>query len=235
MSTAFPYRIAAAALGLWLGGGVAAGQQEGLQARLSELQIRNRALEQGLAEANRAEKEASEQLAKVRLRLEALGSNLLDGGDERLVEAAADLQILHERIVRLEGRALKLGGAIDDYLGTAVAADPDARLRVETAMRELDEVLGLRQKPAPASATTSSANRAKVLSIDSESGLLVFNVGEDNGTRIGNTYRLYRGEQAYGTAIVADVRREIAGAFVESLEPGQGPVRLGDLAILEIQ
>jgi hypothetical protein len=101
-------------------------------------------------------------------------------------------------------------------------------------MRELDEVLGLRQKPAPA-AQTGTANRAKVMSIDPESGLLVLNIGDNQGTRIGTNYRLFRGEQAYGTAIIADVRRSISGAFVETLEANQGPVRLGDLAILETE
>lgn len=236
MSIPRPFRPSAAALALLAGTGVAAARQDdGLQERIAELQLRNRSLEEAVVEANRAEKEASEQLASVRLRLEALGRDLLDGGDERLVQATADIQILHERVEKLEAGAMNLSSAISDYLATAVAADPDARLRVEIAMRELDQQLGLRQKPAPAARQAGSANRAKVLSIDSESGLLVLNVGEGQGARIGTTYRLYRGAQPYGTAVVADVRDSIAGAFVESLEAGQGPVRLGDDAIIELQ
>jgi len=215
-----------------------AGAQEAgnaeLQRMVTDLQIRNRVLEQGIAEANRAEKEASEQLAQVRERLEALGRDLLDGGDERLIQATADIQILNERITRLEGSAMRFTGSVSDYLRTALAADPDARLRVESAMRELDEVLGLRQKPAPTARTTGSARRAKVMSIDKESGLLVLNIGEQQTARIGTTYRLYRGDQAYGTAVIADVRQSIAGAFVESREANE-PVRLGDTAILETE
>ena len=71
-----------------------------------------------------------------------------------------------------------------------------------------------------------------MVSIDSESGLLVLNVGESQGTRIGTTYRLTRGHQPFGSAIVADVRRNVCGAFVEELDPGQGPVRLGDSVLL---
>lgn len=229
--------IFAATFGLLLGTGacLAQSQQEQLQKIVTELQARNKTLEHGIAEANRAEKEASEQLAQVRQRLEALGRDLLDGGDERLIQATADIQILNQRVNGLESRAMHFAGTVTDYLRQAVAADPDARLRVETAMRELDEVLGLRQKPAPTARISGTASRAKVMSIDSESGLLVLNIGEKQGTRIGTTYRLFRGDQAYGTAIVADIRRSIAGAFVESLEPGQGPVRLGDLAILETE
>ncbi|MBK1825589.1 hypothetical protein [Haloferula rosea] len=228
--------ISLGALGLLIGG-TAGAQDEGnadLQRMVTDLQIRNRVLEQGIAEANRAEKEASEQLAQVRERLEALGRDLLDGGDERLIQATADIQILNERINRLEGSAMRFSGSVSDYLRTALAADPDARLRVESAMRELDEVLGLRQKPAPTARSTGSARRAKVMSIDKESGLLVLNIGEQQTARIGTTYRLYRGDQAYGTAVIADVRQSIAGAFVESREANE-PVRLGDTAILETE
>lgn len=230
-------RSLAAALGLLAGTGVCPGQTEDgdLRRQLAELRLRNEALEQSVAQANRAEKEASEQLALVRQRMQALGRNLLDGGEQTLIDAASDIAILRERLDRLEGSSMQLAGSVSDYLRQAVAADPDARLRVETAMRELDEVLGLGQKPAPDARITGSPNRANVLSIDSVSGLLVLTIGEGQGTRIGTTYRLLRGDQPYGTAIIADVRRSISGAFVETLDPGQGPVRQGDLAILETE
>lgn len=232
-------RPTAALLGLVVSAGVCAGQtdQEGfeaLQRELLDLRVRNRTLERGIIDANRAEKEASEQLAQVRDRLEALGRDLLDGGDERLIEATADIQILNERIGRLEASSMQLSGAVSEFLRMAVASDPESRLRVESAMRELDSVLGLRQKPAPAAQASASPRRGKVLSIDSESGLLVLNIGEQQSVRIGSTYRLYRGDQPYGTAIIADVRRRISGAFLES-EPELGPVRLGDLALLETE
>ncbi len=226
-----PIALAATVFGLFAGAWTCAAQgTENPQGLVQELRRRNEALEKSLVEANRAEKEASEQLAQVRLRLEALGRDLLDGGDTRMVEAAADRQILEERNRNLEAASNRLVSAIGDYLRQAVAADPDARLRVETAIRELDEVLGVRQKPAPAAA--GSAASARVVNIDPESGLLVLNVGESQGARIGTTYHLVRGEQPFGSAIVADVRRNVCGAFVEELDPDQGPVRFGDTAIL---
>ncbi len=50
-----------------------------------------------------------------------------------------------------------------------------------------------------------------------------------------SSFRLSRGQQPYGTAILADVRRGVSGLFVESLDnPAETP-RPGDLAILETQ
>ena len=227
-----------AVLGLWIGAGVCSAQDDSvaeLRRQVAKLEQRNKALQMALTEANRAEKEASEQLVQVRARLGALGKDLLDGGDERLIQATADIQILNERLSQLEATSLDLAGAIAEYISTAVASDPESRLRLETSLRELDSVLGLVQKPAPAAQKIGSARRASVMSIDQESGLLVFNIGEEQGTRIGTTYRLKRGDQYYGSATIVDVRRHVSGAFVDSIEAEQGSVQFGDTAILETE
>jgi len=227
----------AAAFGLLAGAGMCAAQapdMDQLQQALIGLQQQNQTLQRSLAEANRGEKQATEQLNQVRARLEALGKNLLDGGDDRLVQAAADLQLANERINELEGSVTRLAAAVTDYLREAVVSDPDARLRVETSLRELDAVLGLRQKPRP-DVRTGSLQQARIVSLDQESGMLVLNVGESQGARIGMTFRLARGQQPYGKAILADVRKGVSGVFVESLDNGADSPRPGDLAILETQ
>jgi flagellar basal body-associated protein FliL len=227
----------AAALGLLAGAGMCVAQTPDaakLQQIIIDLQQQNQALQRSLAEANRGEKQASEQLAQVRERLEALGKNLLDGGDDRLIQATSDLQLANERITQLEGSTTRLAATINDYLRQAVVSDPDARLRVETSLRELDAVLGLRQKPRP-DVRTGSLQQARIVSQDLESGMLVLNIGENQGAKIGMTFRLARGQQPYGKAILADVRKGVSGVFVESLDnPAETP-RPGDIAILETQ
>jgi flagellar basal body-associated protein FliL len=207
---------------------------EEFQEIITDLQEQNQALQRSLTEANRSEKQASEQLAQVRERLAALGKNLLDGGDDRLVQAAADLQIASERTAQLEGSATHLVSTVMDYLRLAVVSDPDARLRVETSLRELDAVLGLRQKPRP-DVRTGSLQQARIVSLDQESGMLVFNLGESQGAKIGMTFRLVRGQQPYGKAILADVRKGVSGAFVEHLDNVTESPRPGDFAVLETQ
>ena len=66
-----------------------------------------------------------------------------------------------------------------------------------------------------------------MVSIDPESGLLVLNVGESQGARIGTTYRLTRGDQPFGRVIVADedknsyldryqARKQVASGVIEA-------------------
>lgn len=227
-----------AAFGWVAGTGVATAQRqatvEELQETIHDLREQNKSLQRALLESNKGEKQASEQLAQVREQLGALGNDLLEGGNDRLVQAAADLQIASERIGQLESAVMRLVSSIIDYRSKAVVSDPDTLLRLETSLRELDDVLGLRQKPRP-DVRTGSLQEARVVSIDQESGMLVLNLGETQGVKIGMTFRLSRGQQPYGQAIIADVRKGVCGAFVERLDTPNETPRPGDLAILEIQ
>ena len=207
---------------------------EDLQQAVIDLQEQNQALQRSLAEANRGEKKATEQLNQVRERLEALGKNLLDGGDDRLVQAAADLQIANERISALEGSVTRLATSVSEFLRKAVVSDPDSRLRLETSLRELDAVLGLSDKPRP-DVRTGSLQQARIVSIDQESSMMVLNIGESQGARIGMTFQLSRGQQPYGKAILADVRKGVSGVFVEHLDKPTDAPRPGDLATLLTQ
>jgi flagellar basal body-associated protein FliL len=237
MRSAFHSTALAAAITVLAGTGMARAQTpnlEKLQQTITALQEQNQALQHSLAESNRSEKQATEQLAQIRVRLEALGKNLLDGGDDRLVQAASDLQLTNERITQFEGAVTRLAAAVNDYLRQAVVADPAARLRVESSLREIDSILGLRQKPRP-NVRTGTLQQARIVSLDPQSGMLVLNIGESQGARIGMTFRLTHGHQPYGRAILADVRKGVSGVFVESLDSATESPRPGDLAIIETQ
>ena len=237
MRSTFHFQAFATAFGSLVFAGMCPGQAPSsgeLQEIIVDLQEQNQTLQHSLTEANRGEKQASEQLAQVRERLEALGKNLLDGGDDRLVLAAADLQLANERISSLEKSASSLSSSVTGYLRLAVVSNPDARLGVETSLRELDAVLGLRQKPRP-DIRTGSLQQARVISLQQESGMLILNLGESQGAKIGMTFQLTRGQQPYGKAILADVRKGVSGAFVENLDNVAESPRPGDLAVLETQ
>lgn len=227
-----------AALGLVASAGVGSAQEAGkvqeLEQAVANLRTQNQSLRESLAEARRSEKESADALALVRTRLAALGKNLLDGGNERLVQAMSDIQVIQEQTAGVEAGALGLAAAVREYLRNAVTSDPDARLRVETSLRELDVALGLKQKPLP-DIRTGSLQRAKVVSIDSESGLLVLNVGEKEGARIGMTFRLLRGEKAIGEIVLVDVRKDVSGAFIENIQDQSQHARLGDEASVKVQ
>jgi chromosome segregation ATPase len=108
----------ATTFGLLALAGVCRGQGDVAQLtrEIEQLKQQNRQLQQSLLEANRSARESSEQLDQVRARLAALGRNLLDGGDDRLVRAAADLQLANERIRKIEDGSSRLMAAINGGL-----------------------------------------------------------------------------------------------------------------------
>ena len=99
---------------------------------------------------------------------------------------------------------------------------------MESSLRLLESVLGYRQQPVRDGAGTLA--EAKVLSIDSESGVVVLNTGRTAGMQVGMPVRLTRGAQTIGEAVVTDVRKEVCGALVQKLETPADPVRVGDSA-----
>jgi len=221
-----------AGMGVVRGEGGEARGVDGLENRLAALRRENAVLKRELVAANQREADAAEALARIKLRLEALGKNLIDGGDDRHVQAVSDFAVLDRRVRQLEEATLRLLGSVNAYLHSAIAADPDLRAKVELRLRELEVLLGLRARPQK-SVARGSLQHAKVVSIDPESGLVVLNVGEKQEARIGLVFRITRGGDPVGEGMVALTREDVCGIFIQKLENEAEPVRFGDLASLK--
>lgn len=202
-------------------------------AELQKLQAENAVLKESLVASNLAEKESAEALSRIRLHLEALGKNLIDGGDDRLLQAVTDLEVLNRRVRELEEAALRLSGSVQGYMQTAVASDPEQRAAVEARLRELEALVGLRNKPQR-KVDLGNVQFAKVVSIDEKSDLVVLNIGEKAGARIGMVFQLKRGETAIGEGVVALTDKNVSGLLVQSLTDQNNPVRLQDVASLKV-
>jgi hypothetical protein len=225
--------LAAALIGL-AGAGMVRGEEAAasLQEENARLKSRVAALQASLIEANRREKQSADALAQIKLRLEALGKNLIDGGDDRHVEAVANMAVLERRLRGLEEAAMRLSSGVQGYLKTAIAADPEARAEVEVRLRELEVELGLRSRPEQ-NVARGNLQHALVKSIDPQTGLVVLNVGEKEQARIGMVFQIMRGEQLVGEAMVAETRPDLCGVFVQKLEDENNPVRFNDTASLK--
>jgi len=203
-----------------------------LHRELSQLKRQNTALQKSLKASLEREKNASSALVNVRTRLEALGKGLFNEKDDRLIDAVTEIDSLTVKLQNTENAALELSTSVVDFLQTALASDPDARMRVEESIRNLDSKLGMRQKPRPEVAI-GSLQDAEIVSIDTESGMLVFNVGEKAGARIGMTFDIFRGESRIGQAMIIDSRPDVSGAMVQRLVENTKVVHLGDTAALQ--
>ncbi len=204
-------------------------QIRSLQLRLQRTQTQYQTLARDLAASKKREAELAKSVSELRLRFAAMGDNLLNGGEDAILEAVKNAEVLDVRYRNVEQAAHKLMENMREYLRTAVAADPDARVRLETSIRELDVALGLRQNPRPHIAS-GSLQHAKIVSIDAESGMLVINAGKDQSVCRGMTFAINRGTRKVAEAIVADVRKDFSGLLPTQLDDPRDVIRAGDIA-----
>ncbi len=205
-----------------------------LEKKIHQLQQQNQNLSRSLIHAKDQEKVAKSELNKIRLDLAALKMFPLGTDDQRLVQAVANRKVLEDRLAKLEIAATNLTTQVREYLKHVLDDDDDQRVNLETSIRGLDESLGIIDKPHP-QIDLGTLHKAKIISIDSQSGTLILNAGEKQQVRIGMTFRILRGKSQIAEARIAEVRSEISGALVIRLDDTNNAVRLGDIASIKTQ
>ena len=204
-------------LGLLLAGTAAlvcaAEADRGTQHRISQLEKQVAVLRESYALARADADQARKQLRDIRARLEALGGAALGSSEERIIDTAAQLEAAQTELETVRQAALRLTSAINAYMGSALVEDAAARQALETALREQEVALGMRL--APQDELAGSLDDARVLSIDSESGLIVINAGREAKVRVGMPMEILRGDQVIARAIVTDVRKKVSGMLVQ--------------------
>ena len=218
-------KLLATLLGLaTLAGGL---QAQDLRGELNRLRRENAQLKESLVAAQKRADDSSEKLKEINLRLEAMGSGLLDGGDNRLVKAVADLEVMARKLKGMEEAALGLSSSTQQYLTTAIVADPEARVEVETRLRDLDTVIGLREAPRK-DRQTGNLQLADIVSVDTDSGIVVANVGNKESAVVGMAFEVFRNDSKVGEALVAQTRADVSALLITNLENDENPVRRGD-------
>ncbi len=204
----------------------AAEADRGTQHKISQLEKQVATLRESYALARADADQARKQMSEIRARLEALGGAALGESEERIIDTAAQLESTRAELEALRKAAMNLASAINAYMSVALVEDAAARQTLEAALREQEVALGMRM--APQDELSGTPEEAQVLSIDSESGLIVINAGREARVRVGMPMEISRGDQAIARAIVTDVRKKVSGLLVQQhLNPNLS-VNVGD-------
>jgi hypothetical protein len=163
----------------------------------------------------------------LQLRMEALG---LEGAnkdraklEQRLLTAVSDLRLMQEEREKYRDQVLGLSEAIIHLLKTSTGGDAVARMEVEAQLRSAGE---LATKAQTASEETGTLMDGRVVSVKDEWSLVVGNIGEKQGVKMGMPMRVMRGDDLIATLRVVDVRQRICGAVVQ--EMGSEKIKVGD-------
>jgi hypothetical protein len=204
-------------------------ENEALRKELSLAHESVRTLTDSLAESNLQAEVFRRKYSDLEMRMEALGLESADKDrakiEQRLLSAVSDLQLLQKEREQYRDKALQLSEAILHLLKTSTGGDAHARMDVETQLRSLNDLIVKANNPAPETATLMDGN---VISVKDEWSLVVGNIGEKQGVKMGMPMRVMRGDKLIATLRVVDVRQRICGAVIQKMDSEKDKIKVGD-------
>jgi len=212
-----------------------------LKQQLTEAQDAIKSLTNSLAVANSEAEVFRKEAAELKLRMEALGVDGLSADkskiEQRLLKAVRDLQLVQSEKDKLGDELVQLSEAVLRYTKSASSEDAEARLALEAQMRSVGEALGVPGNGSPNSSQSGGGNadldNGMVISIKEELSLIVANVGNRQGVKVGMPFRVIRNGSEVGVVRVVDVREKISGAVIQSLDSEKNKIKVGDRLMVD--
>jgi hypothetical protein len=203
-------------------------QNEELRRQLSLQQESVRTLTESLAESNAEAELFRRKFSDLQLRMEALGLASADTDraklEQRLLNAVSDLKLFEKEREQYRDQMLRLTEAVLRFLKTAESNDPQARMEVEAQLRSINNLIA--KAGNAAMEAQPSLLDGSVISVKEEWSLVVGNIGEKQGVRMGMPLRVVREDKVIGTLRVVDVRQRICGAVIQEMDSGK--IKVGD-------
>lgn len=202
-------------------------QDEELRRQLSLARESVKTLTDSLAASNVEVEVLRRKYSDLQLRMEALGLEAANKDraklEQRLLAAVSDLRLMQKEREQYRDQVLGLSEAVLHLLKTSTGGDAQARMEVEAQLRSSSELATKAQSSAEETATLMDG---RVVSVKEEWSLVVGNIGEKQGVKIGMPLRVLRADKLIATLRVVDVRQRICGAVIQ--EMGSGKIKVGD-------
>lgn len=190
-----------------------------------------KSLTDSLGIANSEAEMFKRQSADLALKLEALGIPGVENDqskiEQRLLAAVRDLRLLKKQNEDAVNQLVRLTEAVQVLIKSTEEIDPQIRLTVETELRKTNAVLG-NPGGAKVEGIEPTLNDGMVVDVKEDLSLIVGNIGEKQGVRVGMPFQVWREDKRIGEARVVDVRERICGAIIQNLESEKIPIKAGD-------
>lgn len=171
-----------------------------------------------LAAANREAEQYRIRYRDLLVRVESLGLATIRSDsalEDRVIKAVRERQHYLEMHQSSQEQIMRLSEAMVDYLKVSSCSNPEVRLKLEAELRRADEVLGFgRLKPADQD-KRRSLGEGQVVGYKADLKLAVIDIGLRSGVKVGMPLNIVRRDRVVGTALVVDVRDNVAGALIQ--------------------
>jgi hypothetical protein len=199
------------------------------QKRAGEIESQRKILVESLSEAVRVSEEQMISSRETQLKLQAFGIDLFTQDDnsleQRLLKAVRDLDIAQQEVERQSAAIAQLSESFMKVLKSVPQLSDERRVEAEAAIAAAGAVI---IPKAGESGSGDDISRARVVSIDSGVGLIVFDAGRGSGVRVGTPVTVLRGDRPIYSAMIVDVRDSISGAVLQDRMADGGEVEVGD-------
>lgn len=187
-------------------------------------------LTESLAESNAEAELFRRKYSDLQLRMEALGLDAANKDraklEQRLLAAVSDLQLAQKERERYRDQMLRLSEAMLQLLKTSTGGDAKARMELEAQLRSTNDMIA-KASSAPNEPQPTLMDGA-VVSVKDEWSLVVGNIGEKQGVKIGMPLRVVRDDKTIARLRVVDVRQKICGAVIQEMDSGKEKIKVGD-------
>ncbi len=211
-------------------------QTEELRRQLSIQQESLKTLTTSLAESNAEAEVFRRKYSALELRMEALGLAAADKDraklEQRLLAAVSDLQLAQKGRDEFRDQMLRLTEAMFRYLKTSQGGDAQARMDVEAQLRGSNDLV-VRTSARPEQ--PPGLMDGSVISVKDEWSLVVGNIGESQGVKIGMPLKVVRGDHRVASLRVIDVREKICGAVIQEMDSDKDKIKVGDRLLVDAQ
>jgi hypothetical protein len=205
-------------------------QNEELRRQVSLQQESVRTLTDSLAQSNAEAEVVRRKFSDLQLRMEALGLASADKDraklEQRLLNAVSDLKSFQKEREQYRDQMLRLTETVLRFLKTAETGDAQARMEVEAQLRSMNGLI--LQSRNTATEAQPSLMDGSVISVKEEWSLVVGNVGEQQGVKIGMPLRVMRDDKVIARLRVVDVRQKICGAVIQEMDSKKEQIKVGD-------
>ncbi len=205
-------------------------QNEELRRELSLQQESVRTLTDSLAQSNAEAELFRRKFADLQLRMEALGLASADKDraklEQRLLNAVSDLKLFEKEREQYRDQMLRLGESVLRFLKTAESSDAQARMDLEAQLRSINDLIA--KSDGEGTEAQPSLMDGSVISVKEEWSLVVGNIGEQQGVKMGMPLRVMRNDKVIATLRVVDVRQKICGAVIQEMDSRKEQIKVGD-------
>ena len=204
-------------------------ENEELRRQLAVQRESVKTLTDSLAASNAEAELFRRKYSELQLRMEALGLDAANKDksklEQRLLSAVSDLQLTQKEREEYRDQMLRLSEAMLHLLKSSTGGDAKARMELEAQLRSTNELVAKAAEPVQTPGTLMDGS---VISLKDEWSLVVGNLGEKQGVRIGMPLRVVRDDRVIATLRVVDVRQKICGAVIQEMGSGKEKIKVGD-------